>query len=135
ATVPYAKKLLDAARSKGMLVVYSVAGTSTAADMRPELAPHPGEPVVSSSADKFYNTELEQILKSKGIKTVIDTGVAANGAVLYTGSAAVNRGFNLIVPVETLSSDTTYAEQFTVWQLNSRPANRVVITRVDMIGF
>ena len=31
------------------------------------LAPKGGEPIVKSGADKFINTELEKILKDKGI--------------------------------------------------------------------
>jgi nicotinamidase-related amidase len=37
---------------------------------------------------------------------VIAVGTAANGAVLYTASAAAFRGMNVIVPVDGISSAT-----------------------------
>ena len=54
--------------------------------------------------DKFLGTDLEKILKDKGIATVIIVGTAAHGAVLYTGSGAAMRGMNVIVPVDGMSS-------------------------------
>jgi nicotinamidase-related amidase len=52
--------------------------------------------VVAAFVDKFMlgnkDTGLEKILKDKGITTVIAVGTAANGAVLYTSSAAALRG-------------------------------------------
>ena len=64
------------------------------------MAPAADEPSVKSKADKFLNTDLEKILKDKGIQTVIVTGTAANGAVLYTGTGAAFRGLKVIVPVD-----------------------------------
>ena len=47
---------------------------------------------VLSGPDKFLKTDLEKILKDKGITTVIAVGTSSNGAVLYTGSGAALRG-------------------------------------------
>jgi nicotinamidase-related amidase len=92
---------------------------------------------VQSSADKFFRTDLEKILKDKGIQNVITVGTAANGAVLLTGTDAGIRGFNVIVPVDGLSSVDAYSEQFSVWQLANGPtfAQRVTITKIDIIKF
>lgn len=43
---------------------------------------------MSSGVDKFRNTDLEKVLKDKGIKTVIVAGTASHGGVLYTASTA-----------------------------------------------
>ena len=80
------------ARAKGATVIYSVAGKFEASDIVKDVAPAANEPLVKSKADKFLNTDLEKILKDKGIQTVIVTGTAANGAVLYTGTGAALRG-------------------------------------------
>ena len=53
-------------------------------------------------ADK--DTGLQKMLKDKGITTVIPVGVASYGAVLYTGSAAALRGFNVIVPADGMTA-------------------------------
>ncbi len=83
------------------------------------------------------NTDLEKILKEKGIQTVIVTGTSANGAVLYTASGAALRGLKVIVPVDGLSANTLYEEQLTVWQLANGPGfgGQVTITKSDMIEF
>jgi nicotinamidase-related amidase len=131
------KQLLDEARSKGATVVYSVAGDNSPANILKEVAPLPDEPWVKSAADKFLGTDLEKILKAKGIQTVIVVGTAANGSVLYTASAASLRGFKVIVPVDGMSALDLYAEQLTVWQLANAPrlSTLVTLTKSDMIKF
>ena len=81
--------------------------------------------------DKFLGTDLDKILREKGIKTVIVVGTAAHGAVLTTATAAALRGFSVVVPVDGLSSETPYAEQYTVWNLVNAPviAPRVTLAR------
>lgn len=138
ATIPAMKKLLGEARAAKATVIYSYFGKTTAADIAdPGLAPAAGEASVTSFADKFLNTDLEKMLKDKGITTVIVTGTAANGAVLYTGSGAALRGFNVIVPVDGISSADTYSEQFGTWQLANGPTfgQKVTVTKIDMIKF
>src|SRR5215472_4810821 len=63
---------------------------------------------VQSGPDKFLNTDLAKILKDKGIQTVIVTGTASNGAVLFTGARAAFRGMNVIVPVDGMSAVEPY---------------------------
>ena len=137
ASVPKIQGLLNQARAKGVPVIYSLAGQATPADIWKEVAPVGGEPVVTSSSDKFFKTDLEKILKDKGIKTVIAVGTAAHGAVLYTGSEAAKRGFQVIVPVEGMSAESTYIEQYTAWHLVNNPSygRQVTLTRIDMIKF
>lgn len=136
ASLPAVGKFLAEARAKGMMVVYATVPKGNVADTLPEVAPKGGEPVVSSGPDKFLNTDLEKILKDKGIQTVITIGTAAHGAVLYTASGAAFRGLKVIVPVDGVSSDA-YTEQFTAWQLVNGPrlAGNTTLTKFDMIRF
>ncbi len=136
ASVPRIQKLLAEARAKGMAVVHATF-TGNVADILPEAAPRAGEPMVSSGPDKFVGTELERILKDKGIKTVIAVGTAAHGAVLYTVSGAVFRGFKAIVPVDGMAAENTYIEQYVAYQLVNGPrlGPAVTLTRVDLIKF
>jgi nicotinamidase-related amidase len=103
----------------------------------PEVAPKPGEAVVQSSVDKFFKTDLEAILKEKGIKTVVIVGTAAEGAVLHTATAAAMRQFDVIVPVDGMSSSEMYAEQYVCWHLLNAPGSRkrTTLTRIGMIDF
>jgi len=97
ASIPAMKKLLDAARAAKATVVYSLIANTTAADVIKDVAPVAGEASVLSGPDKFLKTDLEKILKEKGITTVIAVGTSSNGAVLYTGSGAALRGMNVII--------------------------------------
>jgi nicotinamidase-related amidase len=137
ASIPKVHKLLIEARAKGAFVVYSLAPGGTPADIAKELAPQGGEPIVTSGPDKFFGTDLEKILKEKNIKTVIITGTAAHGAVLYTASGAALRGMHVIVPVDGMSAESLYPEQYTAWNLANAPrvSTQVTLSRTDMIQF
>lgn len=138
ATLPAVKKLLGEARAAKATVIYTKFGKTTFDDIvDKDLAPAAGEASVTSFADKFLNTDLDKILKDKGIQAVIAIGTAANGAVLLTGTGAALRGVNVIVPVDGISSVDAYSEQFSVWQLANGPtfSQKVTITKMDMIKF
>lgn len=118
--VPVVAKLIAGARGAHVPVIYSEVNGTTAANYLPAVAPQPGEPIVVSHADKFIGTDLQQILDQKGIKTVIVTGVAANGAALYTASHAAFLGYKVIFPVDAIAGDP-YAEQLSVWNVANAP--------------
>ena len=134
-SVPRVETLLKLARAKGVSVVYSITTAATPADIAQELTPREGEPIVKASADKFFKTDLEKILNDKGIKTVIVVGTAAHGAVLYTGSQAAFRGMQVIVPVDGMSAENTYFEQYTAYHMANAPGvgQQVTLTKIDMI--
>ena len=141
ATVPNVKKLLDAARAHDMMVFYTlVGGTPTPEGMIDQsLAPRSGEWVVRGGADKFIGSDLEQRLKDKGIKTVIVTATSAQGAVVGTSNGAVQRGYKAVVPVDGMSAEDAYNEQYAAWHLyKGGPAvltDNVTLTRSDLIKF
>ena len=137
ATLPAMKKLLAAARAAKATVVYSLIAKTTPADVMKEVAPLPDEPSVLSGPDKFRNTELEKILKDKGITTVIVAGTSANGAVLFTGAGAAFRGMNVIVPVDGMSAVEAYAELASVFMFMNAPqvSARSTLTKIEMIKF
>ena len=137
ATLPAMKKLLDEARAHKVPVVYSIIGGSTIADVMPDVAAQADEPHVQAAPNKFRNTDLEKILKDKGITTVIVTGTAANGAVLQTAVGAIGRGMSVIVPVDGLSSIDAYADLATVYTFSNAPAlsAKGTLTRSTMIKF
>src|SRR5579871_5119599 len=79
AALPAVKKLLDEARAAKVAVIYSTIPNTTAADIMTDVTPAADEPSVTSGVDKFFKTNLEQILKDKGIQTVIIVGTSAEG--------------------------------------------------------
>jgi nicotinamidase-related amidase len=150
ASIPKIEKLLAAARAEGMTVIYSLFPSPAASfpapvigDTLPAVAPKGNEPVVVAFVDKFIlgdkDTGLQKMLKDKGITTVIPVGTSANGAVLYTATAASLRGFNVIVPVDGMSGDgqNTYIEQYVAFNLATASvvSSKITLTRIDMIKF
>jgi len=142
ATVPNVKKLHDAARAAGAMVFYSLVGgdNPTPADIvDPGIAPRDGEWVFQRGPDKFLGSGLEERLKARGIKTVIVCGTSAQGVVIGTGSGSAQRGYKVIVPVDCMSSDDPYMEQYAAWHMfKGGPAivtDQTTLTRSDMIKF
>ncbi len=137
ASLPKVETFLAEARAHGAPVVYSIVASATAADIAPQVAPKEGEPIISSVANKFIRSDLDKILKDKGVTTVIVVGTTAQGAVLFTASEAAFLGYKVIVPVDGASAESAYAEQVTAWTLATAPGvgQNTTMTRFDMIGF
>ena len=94
--------------------------------------------MVRGGSDKFIGSDLEQRLKDRGVKTAIVTGTSAQGAVAGTSNGAVQRGYKAVVPVDGMSAEDPYNEQYTAWHLYKGPAGlteNVTLTRSDLINF
>jgi len=75
---------------------YCQSGT-TGIEFHEGLEPLPGEPVVVKHRfDAFYDTELDALLRSRGIRTVIMTGVAVHGCVDSTSRHAYFKGYYVV---------------------------------------
>ena len=138
ASITNISNLLMKVRKNNMLVVYSLTHNGNPQDIFKQIAPSPSDPIVKSNVDKFYETNLDKILQNNGIKTVIVTGFAANGAVLHTAASSAFHGYNVIVPVDCMSTaNILYAEQYTAWHILNSPAtrDRAVLTKTDLINF
>lgn len=135
ASITKIKSLLTLAREKKMFVAFALTSSATKEHIRSEVTPLENEPIVQSGVDKFYNTNLEELLKERNIVRVIITGTSAHGAVLNTATGAAARKFEVIVPVDCLSASEIYAEQYTVWHLANSPGTRrsVLLTKSDLI--
>ncbi len=144
ATVPVDAALLKKARAAGVYVVYSDTGGNST--VLPDVAPNPDEQKVSGRADKFFNTNLDNILKGRGIKTVVIVGYVANGAVLYTAFGANARGYTAVVPLDGTGAEDPFAYLLTEYQLLNEPGfanptntpladGKVTLSRSDLINF
>jgi nicotinamidase-related amidase len=149
ATIPHVKKLLDDARAHGVLIMHSVPPSNPSGDfIVRDLAPLPGEPIippngpnkflpVDAEFNKYSDFDLEKVLKDHGIRTVITVGTQVQTAVLHTAAKAALRGYKVIVPVDGMSGDSLYPEQYTAWHLSNtlRIMQQVTLTRVDLVGY
>jgi nicotinamidase-related amidase len=63
-------------------------------DMVDELQPAPGEPVVDKPGyGAFHQTDLDQLLRSRGVRALVVTGVTTDVCVHSTLREAVDRGY------------------------------------------
>jgi len=63
-----------------------------------ELKPAPGDHIIwKRRSNAFYNSDLELMLRSQGIDTVIITGVVTNGCIANTVRGARERDLHVIV--------------------------------------
>jgi nicotinamidase-related amidase len=143
ATVPNVKRLHDAARTAKAVIWYSLIGNNgmaTPADMiDPGFAPRDGEWVRQNGPDKFLGSNLEEKLKEHGVKTVVVCGTSYQGVGIGTGSGLAQCGYKVIVPIDCLSSEDPYMEQYATWHLfKGGPAvvtSQVTLTRSAMVKF
>jgi biuret amidohydrolase len=79
-------------------------------DIIPELAPMPGEPVVDKPGKgAFYATDLEAMLRSRGVARLAVCGVTTEVCVNTTVREANDRGFDCLVLEDCVAS---YFEAF-----------------------
>lgn len=148
-TIPAVKRLLEGARAHGVFVMFSVPSNDpTGQEIVSELARLPGEELIPPNGpnkflpfdldfNRFEGLDLDATLKAHGIETVITVGTQVQTAVLHTAAEAALRGYRVVVPIDGMSGDTLYAEQYTAWHLanTQRVMQRVTLTTVDMIGY
>ncbi len=60
----------------------------------------------------FYGTDLEQLLRRRGIKTILLGGIATNYGVESTARAAFDQGYELIFAEDAMSSMQADAHRF-----------------------
>lgn len=144
ASLPAVANLLGRARAANVKVIYTI-GRNPAPFMA-AVAPLGDEPRVGSSANKFFNTDLNDILADSGIETAVIVGVAANGAVLYTSFGANERGYRVVVAEDGISAGPDFDVFLTRYQLLNQPGfdnpqnnpltpGRVTLSRTDLITF
>ncbi len=143
ATEPAVKRLHDSARKAGAMVWYSFVGSNGAATTADQIDPgvtaQEGEWARQNGPDKFIGSNLEEKLKTRGIKTVIVCGTSFQGVGIGTGGGAAQRGYKVIIPVDCLSSEDAYMEQYSAFHLaKGAPAgvvSQVTLTRTSMLKF
>jgi nicotinamidase-related amidase len=116
ATIPNVKRLYDASRAAGAMVWFALGGPNGKPADLIDLGyvPRDGEWAAPPSVDKFFDSNLDEKLKARGIKTVILCGTSFQGVGVSNALAAADRGYKVIVPVDCLSSQDAYGEQSAV---------------------
>lgn len=75
-------------------------------EIMPELGPEPGDYVIDYKRrmSAFYGTDLELLLRTLGVRTVVITGVNTNTCVQCAAMEAYNRDLQVIVVKECVAS-------------------------------
>jgi nicotinamidase-related amidase len=101
-----------------------------------ELAPAPGDVVVTQvRLTGFFGTELDTVLRGRGVETVLFTGVATNLAVTGTAFEAINHGYRPVIVSDacTAATDETHrASLETLGQLGQVVTTEDVVRRLSV---
>jgi maleamate amidohydrolase len=145
--IPACQALNDAARAKGVPVIYTttaydvtdpgkpsdmglwvhkipvelLAEGSEAVQIDSRIAPEPGELVITKKrASAFPGTNLQQFLTVNRIDTVIVTGVTAAGCVRHTVEDAIAEGFRPIVVREAVGDRVAGVVEWNLFDIDAK---------------
>jgi nicotinamidase-related amidase len=127
-------RIADALRAKGGLVVFVRVKMTEfmvlpadvsfprpahippeASELVPELRVQPEDAVVTKRQwGAFYETELEQRLRWRGIRTIVMTGIATNFGVESTARGAMDHGYELVFAEDAMTSMGAELHEFAV---------------------
>jgi nicotinamidase-related amidase len=92
-------------------------------ELIPEAGFQPGDLFVTKrSWGAFGSTDLEKLLRDRGILTVVIGGIATNFGVESTARNAKDLGFAVVLPEDAMTSLSAEAHQFAVQQIFPRLA-------------
>jgi len=91
---------------------------SMGARLDPRIQASPRVPMFAkSAASAFSNPELDAWLKPLRIRRLQILGVFAEGCVLATALDAVQRGYEVVIPVDAIASNSRLKKWFALWSL------------------
>ncbi|MFI5709320.1 isochorismatase family protein [Kribbella sp. NPDC051620] len=111
--------LAKATRAAGGLVV-NVRVERPDVDVQPEgsgfaLDPEPGDvEIVKRTVGAFHRTGLDDVLRERGIKTVVLAGIATNFGVESTGRAADEHGYDTVYVTDAMTGLDATAHDFAI---------------------
>ena len=103
------------------------------ADIRVEVAPQPGEVVVTKfRSSAFHATELEALLRVKGVKNLVLFGVSTSGCVLSTVRRAADMDYDITVISDCCGDPDEEIHQVLVQKIF--PKQATVVTAQEFIS-
>ena len=149
--IPNIQRTLAKAREKNVPVVYTqdwhgkddpefkvwpphcIEGT-LGAEIVQSLKPASGDFLVKKkSYDPWFETELEELLRRLKVKTMVVTGTVSNICVLHAVSGAALRGYEAVVPMDSIAALNDVDQEFALRQIAS--LYKGVLTNSELISF
>jgi len=151
------RRLLDAARAKGLPVVFTTIGFEPSlkdgalwlqkvpalgdlqiggrwVEIDARLDPQPGEPVVlKKGASAFFGTNLASILIAQGVDSVILCGATTSGCIRATAIDLLQYGFPTIVPRECVGDRAQAPHEANLFDIQAKYAD--VVGLEDALAF
>lgn len=151
------KRLLDAARAKGLPVVFTTIGYEPSlkdgglwlqkvpalgdlqvggrwVDIDPRLEPRDDESIVlKKGASGFFGTNLASILVSQQVDSVILCGATTSGCIRATAVDLLQYGFPTIVPRECVADRAQAPHEANLFDINAKYAD--VVSLEDALDY
>jgi maleamate amidohydrolase len=145
------KRLLDAARAKGLPIIFTTIGFEPSlkdgglwlekvpalgdlqiggrwVEIDPRLEPQEGETiVVKKGASAFFGTNLAAILISQGIDSVVLCGATTSGCVRATAIDLLQYGFPTLVPRECVGDRAQAPHDANLFDIQAKYADVVSV--------
>jgi len=101
-------------------LLYTIEGTP-GQEIVAELAPEPGDLVVRKyRSSGFWGTNLDMLLRSNGIETVIVTGCTTEGCVESTARDAQFNDYYVVLPEDCVASDDPRQHEASLFLMRHR---------------
>ena len=151
AEVESTKRLLDAARAKGLPIIFTTIGFEPSlkdgglwlekvpalsdlqiggrwVEIDPRLEPREGETiVVKKGASAFFGTNLAAILISQGIDSVLLCGATTSGCIRATAIDLLQYGFPTLVPRECVGDRAQAPHDANLFDIQAKYADVVSV--------
>ena len=149
--------LLELARSKGVLVIYTrvvyashgmdggiflqkvpalrkMVEGEPLAEIVPELPPTPQDVVINKQyASAFFGTSLAALLTSQGVDTLILTGCSTSGCIRASAVDGMQYGFRVIVPRECVGDRRAEPHDANLFDIDSKYGD--VVSKADVLEY
>ncbi len=98
-------RLHSGAHGPAAPLLYTIEGSAGHAII-PEVAPRPGDLIVRKyRSSAFWGTNLDMLLRSNGVKTVVVSGCTTEGCVESTARDALFNDYYVVIPEDCVASD------------------------------
>lgn len=103
-------------------------------ELDPRIARAPGDLVLEKHfASAFFETGLGDILRARGVDTVVTTGMTTSGCVRASTVDACSQGFRVAVPAEAVGDRAALPHQANLFDIDAKYGD--VVSSADVLTY